>query len=147
IAERLCAVTWGAEDLPAAIGAATSRDDHGLLLPYELVRSLALFAGHAAGVAAIETVYPDFRNEPGLLAYAARAARDGFTGMMAIHPNQIAVINAAFSPTPQQIEHARAVIAAFDANPGAGALQLDGKMIDAPHFREAIAVLTRASPG
>jgi len=145
IADRLCGLTWGAEDLPAAIGATTSRDEQGLLLPpYEMARALALFAAHAAGVPAIETVYPDFRNVAGMAAYAARAARDGFTGMMAIHPSQVAVINAAFSPTPDQIAHARAVIAAFDANPGAGALQLCGKMIDAPHLKQARSLLARA---
>jgi citrate lyase subunit beta/citryl-CoA lyase len=138
-------LSWGAEDLPAAIGAAASRDEAGNLLPpYEMARSLSLFAAHAAGVPAIETVYPDFRNTERLTAYAGRAARDGFTGMMAIHPSQIAVINAAFTPTAEQIAHAEAVVAAFEANPGAGALQLEGKMIDAPHLKQARALLQRA---
>nr|AJW29535.1 Hydroxymethylglutaryl-CoA lyase [Sphingomonas sp. JE1] len=114
-----------------------------LLPPYEIARALALFAAHAAGVRAIETVYPDFRNEAGMAAYAAHAARDGFTGMMAIHPAQVAIINAAFSPTPEQVMHAQAIIAAFDANPGVGALQLDGEMIDAPHLKQARALLAR----
>jgi citrate lyase subunit beta/citryl-CoA lyase len=145
VSAQLCGLTWGAEDLPAAIGAATSRDEHGQLLPpYEMARSLTLFAAHAAGVAAIETVYPDFRNVEGMTAYAARAARDGFTGMMAIHPSQIPVINAAFTPSACQIDHAKAVVEAFEANPGAGALQLDGKMIDAPHLKQAKALLARA---
>jgi len=145
VGNRLCGLTWGAEDLPAAIGAATSRDEQGMLLPpYEMVRALALFAAHAAGVPAIETVYPDFRNEAGMIAYAARAARDGFTGMMAIHPSQVAIINVAFAPTAEQIAHARAVVAAFDANPEVGALQLDGKMIDAPHLKQARSLLARA---
>ena len=144
-AAHLLGVTWGAEDLPAAIGAITSRDEAGLLLPpYEMVRALTLFGAHAAGVAAIETVYPDFRNLDGLAAYVGRAARDGFTGMMAIHPSQVSVINAAFTPSEAAIAHARAVVAAFDANPGAGALQLDGKMIDAPHLKQARQVLARA---
>ncbi|WP_336964165.1 CoA ester lyase [Sphingobium aquiterrae] len=148
VAPQLMGLTWGAEDLPAAIGAATSRDDAGKLLPpYEMARSLTLFAAHAAGVAAIETVYPDFRDLAGLAAYAARAARDGFTGMMAIHPGQIATINAAFTPTDQQVAHAKAIVAAFAANPGAGALQLDGKMIDAPHLKQAQALLARAGLG
>ncbi|WP_070154503.1 HpcH/HpaI aldolase/citrate lyase family protein [Sphingobium phenoxybenzoativorans] len=145
VADQLCGLTWGAEDLPAAIGAATSRDEQGQLLPpYEMARSLTLFGAHAAGVAAIETVYPDFRNVEGMTAYAARAARDGFTGMMAIHPSQIAIINAAFTPSECQIAHARGVVEAFAANPGAGALQLDGKMIDAPHLKQAKALLARA---
>lgn len=142
--DALMGLTWGAEDLPAAIGAATSRDEAGHLLPpYEMARSLTLFAAHAAAAPAIETVYPDFRDIAGLTAYATRAARDGFTGMMAIHPSQIAPINAAFTPSAEQIAHARAVISAFEANPGAGALQLDGRMIDAPHLKQARALLAR----
>ncbi len=140
----LAGLTWGAEDLPAAIGAATSREDDGRFTPpYELARSLTLFGAHAAGVAAIETVYPAFRDLDGLDAYARRAARDGFTGMMAIHPAQVATINAAFTPTDDQVAHARRVIAAFDAAPGAGVLQLDGRMIDAPHLVQARRLLDR----
>lgn len=145
VSERLMGLTWGAEDLPAAIGAAASRDEDGRLLPpYEMVRSLAMFAAHAAEVPAIESVYPDFRDADGLADYAARGARDGFTGMMAIHPSQIAPINAAFTPSAAQLAHARAVITAFEANPGAGVLQLDGKMIDAPHLKQAKALIARA---
>lgn len=140
----LAGLTWGAEDLPAAIGAATSREDDGRFTPpYELARSLTLFGAHAAGVAAIETVYPAFRDLDGLDAYARRAARDGFTGMMAIHPAQVATINAAFTTTDDQVAHARRVIAAFDAAPGAGVLQLDGKMIDAPHLVQARRLIDR----
>ncbi|MFK3889937.1 HpcH/HpaI aldolase/citrate lyase family protein [Sphingomonas sp. NPDC079357] len=140
----LAGLTWGAEDLPAAIGAATSREEDGrFTAPYELARSLALFAAHAGGLAAIETVYPAFRDDAGLAAYAARAARDGFTGMMAIHPVQVATINAAFSPNDEQVAHARAVVAAFEAAPGAGVLQLDGRMIDAPHLVQARRLLAR----
>ncbi|WP_449252934.1 HpcH/HpaI aldolase/citrate lyase family protein [Brevundimonas naejangsanensis] len=135
---RLCGLTWGAEDLPAAIGAATSREaDGAYTAPYELARSLTLFGAHAAGVPAIETVYPAFRDLDGLAAYAARGRRDGFSGMMAIHPAQVAVINAAFTPSPEEIAHARAVVAAFDAQPDAGVLTLDGRMIDAPHLKQA----------
>ncbi|MCP3732421.1 CoA ester lyase [Sphingomonas sp. MG17] len=142
---RLAGVTWGAEDLPAAIGAVSSREEDGsYTAPYEMVRALVLFGAHAAGVAPIETVYPDFRNLEGLERYCARAMRDGFTGMMAIHPTQVEVINRAFSPSDAAIEHARQVVAAFAANPGAGALQLDGKMIDAPHLKQAEALLRRA---
>ncbi len=140
--KRLAGLTWGAEDLPAAIGAATSREEDGrYTAPYELARSLCLFGAAAAGVAPIETVYPAFRDLAGLAAYAARARRDGFTGMMAIHPDQVAVINAAFTPSEAEIAHARAVVAAFDAHPGAGALSLDGKMIDRPHLVQAQRVL------
>ena len=142
VAPRLAGLTWGAEDLPAAIGAATSREADGSYTdPYKVVRALTLFGAHAAGVAAIETVYPDFRDTDGLAAYAARGRRDGFTGMMAIHPSQIAPINAAFTPSNAELTHARAVVAAFDANPGAGVLQLDGTMIDAPHLKAARRVL------
>lgn len=142
---RLAGVTWGAEDLPAAIGAVSSREaDGGYTPPYQMVRALTLFGAHAAGVPAIETVYPDFRDLDGLAAYCARGARDGFTGMMAIHPAQVPVINAAFTPSEGAVAHARRVVAAFAANPGAGALQLDGKMIDAPHLKQAQALLARA---
>jgi len=141
----LLGLTWGAEDLPAAIGAATAREADGRYTPpYELVRSLALFAAHAAGVPAIETVYPDIRDGDGLAAYAARARRDGFTAMMAIHPAQVPAINAAFTPTEAEIAHARAVVALFDADPGLGVAQYDGRMIDRPHLVLARSILARA---
>jgi citrate lyase subunit beta/citryl-CoA lyase len=144
-AKRLAGLTWGAEDLPAAIGASTSREEGGgFTAPYELTRSLCLFGAAAAGVAPIETVYPAFRDHDGLAAYAARARRDGFTGMMAIHPAQVPVINAAFTPSQAEVAHARAVVAAFDANPGAGALSLDGRMIDRPHLVQAQRILAAA---
>lgn len=144
VAPLLAGLTWGAEDLPAAIGAVTAREPDGSYTPpYQMVRSAALFAAHAAGVAAIETVYPALRDAEGLTTYAARAARDGFTGMMAIHPDQVAAINAAFTPTAAEIAAAQAVIAAFAANPGQGVLQLNGAMIDAPHLKQAERVLAR----
>lgn len=142
-ADRLAGLTWGAEDLPAAIGAATSRELDGRYTPpYELARSLCLFGAATAGVAPIETVYPAFRDLDGLAAYAARARRDGFIGMMAIHPAQVPVINDAFTPTEGEIEYARAVVKAFEASPGAGALSLDGKMIDRPHLVQAQRLLS-----
>jgi citrate lyase subunit beta / citryl-CoA lyase len=145
VAENLCGLTWGAEDLPAIIGAATSRElDGQFTAPYELARSLSLFAAHAAGVAAIETVYPDIRDLDGLAAFATKSARDGFVGMMAIHPSQVPVINRAFAPSADAIASARQIVDAFNANPTAGALQLDGKMIDAPHLKQARALLARA---
>lgn len=144
VSERLAGLTWGAEDLPAAIGAATSREPDGrFTAPYEMVRALALFGAHAAGVAAIETVYPGFRDIDGLAAYAAAGARDGFTGMMAIHPCQIETINAAFTPTAAAVEQALRIVRAFEANPTAGALSLDGRMIDAPHLKQALSLLSR----
>ena len=143
--KRLAALTWGAEDLPAAIGASTSRDPDGrFTAPYELARSLCLFGAAAAGVLPIETVYPDFRDLAGLEAYAGRARRDGFAGMMAIHPDQVPIINAAFTPSAEELAHARAVVAAFDANPQAGALALDGRMIDRPHLVQAQRILALA---
>jgi citrate lyase subunit beta/citryl-CoA lyase len=144
-ARRLAGLTWGAEDLPAAIGASASREPDGRFTPpYELARSLCLFGAAAAGVAPIETVYPAFRDLDGLAAYAARARRDGFTGMMAIHPAQVPVINAAFTPSEADLAHARAVVAAFEAHPGAGALSLDGRMIDRPHLVQARRTLAAA---
>ncbi|HTU13340.1 MAG TPA: CoA ester lyase [Allosphingosinicella sp.] len=141
-AKRLIGLTWGAEDLPAAIGAATSREeDGGFTAPYEIARALCLFGAAAAGVQPIETVYPAFRDLEGLADYAGRARRDGFLGMMAIHPAQVPVINAAFTPSAAELAHARAVVAAFEANPGAGALSLDGRMIDRPHLVQAQRIL------
>jgi citrate lyase subunit beta/citryl-CoA lyase len=143
---RLAGVTWGAEDLPAAIGAATSREADGAYTPpYEIVRALCLFGAAAAGAMPIETVYPAFRDLDGLAAYAARARRDGFMGMMAIHPAQVPVINAAFTPSDAEVAHARAVVDAFEANPQAGALSLDGRMIDRPHLVQAQRVLAAAA--
>ena len=145
VGAQLAGLTWGAEDLPAAIGAATSRNPDGsYTAPYETVRALTLFGAHAAGVAAIETVYPNIADLDGLAAYVARGRRDGFTGMMAIHPSQVAIINAGFSPSEAEIVHARAIIAMFAENPGAGALKLDGKMIDRPHLKQAEGLLARA---
>jgi citrate lyase subunit beta/citryl-CoA lyase len=142
---RLAGVTWGAEDLPAAIGAAGSRDEAGrFTAPYEIARAMTLFAAAAAGVAPIETVYPAIRDLEGLRAYAERGAREGFTGMMALHPDQLPVIAAAFTPSGEAVTHARAVVAAFDAQPGAGVVMLDGKMVDLPHLKTARAVLARA---
>jgi citrate lyase subunit beta / citryl-CoA lyase len=145
VADRLAGLTWGAEDLPAAIGATSARQEDGRYTPpYELVRSLTLFGAHAAGVAAIETVFPVFDDLTGLGDYVARAARDGFTGMMAIHPNQVAVINHGFTPDAGAVTRARAVVAAFAAQPGVGVVTLDGAMLDAPHLKQAQAILARS---
>lgn len=145
VTDRLAGLTWGAEDLPASIGAASAREDDGRYTPpYETVRALALFAAHAAGVPAIETVYPAFRDTEGLERYCARGRRDGFSAMMAIHPAQVEVINRAFAPTAEEIAHAEAVVAAFAANPDAGTLALHGRMIDRPHLRQAQRLLARS---
>ncbi|WP_084399849.1 HpcH/HpaI aldolase/citrate lyase family protein [Henriciella aquimarina] len=145
VSAHLCGLTWGAEDLPAATGASTAREEDGRYTPpYEWVRSLALFGAHAAGVQAIETVFPDIRNVDGLSAYASRARRDGFTAMMAIHPAQCEPINQAFTPTPEEIQAARAIVEAFEAQPNAGVLQVNGKMVDAPHLHQARNVLSLA---
>jgi len=148
VAGHLCGLTWGAEDLPAAIGATAAREADGRYTPpLEMVRALALYAAHAAGVAAIETVYPAFRDAEGLAAYAARGRRDGFTGMLAIHPDQVAIINRAFTPTAEEIATARAIVAAFARDPGAGVSSVDGRMVDAPHLAQARRLLERAGEG
>lgn len=145
VAQHLLGLTWGAEDLPAAIGASTSREEDGRYTPpYDVARALTLFGAHAAGVAAIETVYPAIRDLDGLVAYAARGRRDGFNGMMAIHPNQVPVINAAFSPSDAEVAHAQAIVDAFADNPGMGAFQLNGKMIDAPHPKQARSLVEKS---
>lgn len=145
VTNRLAGLTWGAEDLPAAIGAVTAREEDGrYTAPYEIARSFTLFGASAAGVAPIETVYPAFRDSDGLAVYAARARRDGFTGMMAIHPAQVPVINAAFTPRADEIAQARAIVAAFAAQPDAGTLSLNGKMIDRPHLKQAQHILASA---
>jgi citrate lyase subunit beta/citryl-CoA lyase len=142
---RICGLTWGAEDLPAAIGATQARLPDGTFTqPIELARSLTLFAAHATGVEAIETITPNFKDLDALKRYAERAAADGFTGMMAIHPAQVPVINAAFSPSPEVVAHAQKIVDAFAAAPGAGVLNLDGEMIDAPHLKQAQRTLARA---
>jgi citrate lyase subunit beta/citryl-CoA lyase len=142
VGDRLAGLTWGAEDLPAAIGALSAREADGRYTPpYEMVRSLTLFAAHAAGTLAIDTVYPKVDDEDGLAAYVARARRDGFVGMMAIHPRQVDVINRGFAPTVLELAEARAIVDAFDAAPGAGALLLNGRMIDRPHLLQAERIL------
>ncbi|GAD51159.1 putative citrate lyase beta chain [Caenibius tardaugens NBRC 16725] len=146
VAEHLVGLTWGAEDLRAEIGTIHSRGDDGLFTaPYQVARALTLFGAHTADCPAIETVFPAFHDDAGLNRFAALAARDGFTGMMAIHPRQIAAINRAFTPSDERIDWARRVVAAFAANPGAGALQIEGEMIDAPHRQQAERILRMVS--
>ena len=139
---RLRVLTWGAEDLGAALGASSNKDEHGVYTaPYVLARSLCLFGAYAAGVQALDTVQPDFRAPDKLLKECNEARRDGFLGKIAIHPDQVAVINEAFTPSAAEVAHALAVIAAFAANPEAGTLSLDGKMIDKPHLKQAERVM------
>lgn len=142
---RLAGLTWGAEDLSAALGAAAARDAQGAWLPpYELARTLCLLAAAAAAVPAIDTVYTDFRDTRGFSDYAARARRDGFSGMLAIHPAQVPIINEAFVPGAEEIERARRIVALFEANPGAGTMGMDGEMLDRPHWLRARRVLELA---
>ena len=142
---RLAGLSWGAEDLSAAVGATTNRDaDGNWLAPYELARSLCLVAAAAAEVAAIDTVFTDFRDHDGLLRYALHARRDGFSGMLAIHPGQVETINAAFEPAPEEIERAQRIVELFDNNPDAGTVGLDGRMIDRPHLVQARRLLQQA---
>ena len=143
--KRLAGITWGAEDLAAAIGAISNREaDGGWTSPYQLVRNLSLFAAHAAGVAAIDTLWANFRDPKGLEASCAEARRDGFSGKLAIHPDQVDVINRCFTPSAEEIERARRVVELFEANPGAGTLALDGNMLDLPHLRQALHILAVA---
>lgn len=142
---RLAGLSWGAEDLSAAVGATANRSTKGEWLPpYEMARSMCLFAAAAAEVAAIDTVFTDFRDDEGLLRYAANARRDGFSGMLAIHPDQVEPINAAFSPSAEEIEHAQRIVELFEQNPGVGTVGLKGKMIDRPHLVQARRLLQQA---
>ncbi len=135
---RLRGLTWGAEDLSAALGAATNVDESaGWAFTYRMARSLTLLAAHAADVQAIETLYVDFRDQDGLRSTCRAARAEGFTGRLAIHPDQVRVINDSFTPSAAEIDHARRVIAAFDADPGAGVVGLEGKMLDIPHLKQA----------
>ena len=141
---RLWGLTWGAEDLSSAIGASTNRDaSGGWGFTYQAVRSACLLAARAARVEPIDTVYPDFRDLDGLRRACLGAAQEGFTGAMAIHPDQVAVINAAFMPSPEAVAHAGRVVDAFAAGPDLGVVSLDGVMLDMPHLKQAQHVLAR----
>jgi citrate lyase subunit beta/citryl-CoA lyase len=145
---RLTGITWGAEDLSAELGSETNRDDSGRFTsPYVLARNLSLAAAASARVQAIDTVYADFRNMDGLHAEAIEARRDGFTAKMAIHPAQVAIINEVFTPAPDEIAKAQAVVAAFAADPSAGVVAIGGVMYDRPHLTRAERLLARAKSG
>ena len=144
--KRLCALTWGAEDLSAELGAETNRDADGVLLdPYRLARVLCLAAAATAGVQAIDTVFTDFHDREAFRRECGAARRDGFSGKMAIHPSQVPIINEAFTPTREAIAHAKAIVEAFAANPEAGVVGVAGVMADQPHLTRARRVLERAS--
>jgi citrate lyase subunit beta/citryl-CoA lyase len=145
---RLIGITWGAEDLSAELGSETNRDERGRFTsPYWLARNLSLAAAASARVQAIDTVYADFRNMDGLRAEAIEARRDGFTAKMAIHPAQVAIINEVFTPAPDEIAKAEAVVAAFAADPSAGVVAIGGVMYDRPHLTRAERLLARTKSG
>jgi citrate lyase subunit beta/citryl-CoA lyase len=140
---RLYGLTWGAEDLSAALGASSNRDESGsLAFTYRMVRSACLLAARAAEIEPIETLYADYRDPEGLRASCIAAAREGFTGRIAIHPAQVSVINEAFMPSAEDVAFARRVVEAFEASPGVGTIGLDGRMLDMPHLKQARHVLS-----
>ena len=135
---RLAAITWGAEDLSAAIGAIANRDEDGAYAPiYQWAGALCLCAAAAAGVPPIDTLHADFRDDAGLRLACRASRRRGYRGRIAIHPDQVAAINEAYSPSAAELAHARRIVDAFAAQPDAGALSLDGLMIDKPHLTQA----------
>lgn len=139
---RLRALTWGAEDLSVVIGATRTRDERGCWLPvFQQVQSLALLAAGAARVPAIDTIYGQFTDGDGLKRIAEQARQQGFTGMLAIHPDQVPIINAAFAPNADEIAHARRIVQKFANADGAGTIELDGRMLDEPHLRRAQRIL------
>jgi citrate lyase subunit beta/citryl-CoA lyase len=145
---RLAALTWGAEDLSADLGAETNRLDDGTHAdPYRLARTLTLLAAVSAGVQPIDTVYPNFRDEEGFRRECIGARRDGFTGKMAIHPAQVPIINEIFTPPAAEVERARKIVQAFKDNPNAGVIGLDGEMLDKPHLERAKKLLARVHSG
>ena len=144
----LVAMSWGAEDLSASLGASSKLDGNGeLAFTYKLARSLCLAGAAAAGVQPIDGVFQDFRDEDELRREAEAARREGFTGKLAIHPAQVPVINAAFTPSKEEIDHAESIVAAFEAHPNAGTVSVGGKMVDRPHLMQARRVLERARGG
>ena len=146
--ERLVAMSWGAEDLSSALGAREQRGADGEYShTYEMARSLCLIGASAAGVAAIETVQPEFRDLEALERRARNVRAQGFRGMLAIHPAQVDPINAAFTPSAEELAHARAVVQAFADHPGAGVVALDGAMLDRPHLALAQRLLAEADAG
>jgi citrate lyase subunit beta/citryl-CoA lyase len=143
---RLTGLSWGAEDLSAAIGARTARDESGRYTDvFRLARAVTILGASAADVAAIDTVFINFRDDDGLASECAAAERDGFTAKLAIHPAQVPIINQAFTPSAEAIAHARKIIDAFDADPAAGVIGIDGEMVDRPHLRRAERLIARST--
>jgi citrate lyase subunit beta / citryl-CoA lyase len=135
---RLAALTWGAEDLAAAVGAIDNKEPDGAwTFPYQVARAQCLFAATAAEVSPVDTIHADFRDLDGLERECRRSRRDGFLGRIAIHPDQVATINRCYSPSEAEVAHARQIVDAFAANPGAGTIGIDGKMVDIPHLKAA----------
>lgn len=142
--DRLAAMTWGAEDLGTALGALSNRDADGrYTTTYEFARSMCLVGAGVAQVSAVETMHGDFRDEAGLVDLAGIARRAGFGGMIAIHPAQVGPINAAFTPSDDEIAKAREIVALFEANPTLGTIGLNGVMLDRPHLVRAQNILAR----
>jgi citrate lyase subunit beta/citryl-CoA lyase len=142
----LVAMSWGAEDLSAALGAASKYTADGeLAFTYKLARSLCLAGAVAAGAQPVDGVYADFRDTEGLRREAEAAAREGFTGKLAIHPAQVPVINEAFTPSAEDVKHAAEIVAAFEAQPNAGVLSVGGRMVDRPHLIQARRILERST--
>lgn len=142
---RLAGLTWGAEDIAAALGASTNRRPDGEYdTVYQLARSMCLAGAVAAGVQPIDTIWADFSDEAGLIKDSAAARQRGFTGKIAIHPGQVAAINAAFSPSTEELAWSKKVVDLFEANPGMGTVGLEGKMLDMPHLKQARRVLELA---
>ena len=136
-ARRLIGVAFGAEDLSADLGISPRLPDLSYPAPIAAARAQVLLAAAAAGIVAIDTPFPDPRNPGGLAAETATAAADGFGGKLCIHPDQVEIVNATFTPSPELLDWARRVVAGFAANPNSGVFSMDGKMIDRPHLRLA----------
>ncbi|TCU55765.1 citrate lyase subunit beta/citryl-CoA lyase [Novosphingobium sp. PhB57] len=144
-APRVVALTWGAEDLADSIGASSNKNaDGSYSFTYELARSLTVLGAATAGVTAIETISADFKDLEALKARAEKVRRDGYRGMMAIHPAQIPVINEAFTPTEAEIAEAQEIVDVFAANPGVGAIGWKGGMLDRPYLARAERLLRQA---
>ncbi|WP_018990650.1 HpcH/HpaI aldolase/citrate lyase family protein [Aromatoleum toluclasticum] len=144
---RLAGLTWGAEDLSAALGASSNRESDGSLShAYLMARSMCLVAAAAASVAPIDTLYADFRDAGGLENECVASRRRGFAGRIAIHPSQVEIINRCYSPTAEEVALARVVVEAFEAQPDVGTVGIDGKMYDRPHLVQALRTLAGAQP-
>jgi citrate lyase subunit beta/citryl-CoA lyase len=144
--DRLTALTWGAEDLSAALGASSKFDSDGeLSFTYKLARALCLAGAVAAKVQAVDSLFGDFRDDEGLAADCDKGRREGFTGKLAIHPAQVPIINEAYTPSDDEVAHAREVVELFAANPDLGTIGLNGKMLDRPHLLQAQRIMERAS--